>query len=168
MQTLGMKYGTKNTKERSKDCKTYGTIDLSFKLKLKLIVFFNSQFWEIKLFRHNKFLLQYRYVDKLKITMKISFAKLPYNIFKACLNLMCQQEALNHPVAVIPQGVDLAYLQTGISGVFMGFEFGDTVFFGYWSQLLYFFGLLNESCILKCFIFSTVFFGSSFIHQVLQ
>ena len=50
----------------------------------------------------------------------------------------------------------------------MGFEFRESVYFWYWSQLVYFFGLLNESCILKCFIFSTVFFGSSFIHQVLQ
>ena len=91
METLGMKYGTKNTKESNKDCKSYGSIDLSFKLKLKLIVFsfHNFSHREIKLFRHNKFLLQYRYVDKLKITMTISFAKLPYNIFKACLNLMC-------------------------------------------------------------------------------
>ena len=40
-----MKYGTKNTKEGNKDCKSYGTIDLSFKLKLKLIVFFISQFY---------------------------------------------------------------------------------------------------------------------------
>ena len=29
-----MKYGTKNTKESNKDYKSYGTIDLSFKLKL--------------------------------------------------------------------------------------------------------------------------------------
>ena len=89
--TLGMKYGTKNTKESSKDCKSYGTIDLSFKLKLKLIVFFISQFfaWGDKLFPHNKFILQYRYVDNLKITMTISFAKLPCNIFKAYLNLIC-------------------------------------------------------------------------------
>ena len=39
----------KNTKESNKDCKSYGTIDLSFKLKLKLklklIVFFISQFY---------------------------------------------------------------------------------------------------------------------------
>ena len=27
-----MKYGTKNTKESNKDCKSYGTIDLSFKI----------------------------------------------------------------------------------------------------------------------------------------
>ena len=45
METLGMKYGTKNTKESNKDCKSYGTVDLSFKLKLKLIVFFISQFY---------------------------------------------------------------------------------------------------------------------------
>ena len=35
--------GTKNTKESNIDCKSYGTIDLSF--KLKLIVFFISQFY---------------------------------------------------------------------------------------------------------------------------
>ena len=35
----------KNTKESNKDCKSYGTIDLSFKWKLKLIVFFISQFY---------------------------------------------------------------------------------------------------------------------------
>ena len=41
-----MKYGTKNTTESNKDCKSYGTIDLSFKWKLKkLIVFFISQFY---------------------------------------------------------------------------------------------------------------------------
>ena len=42
-----MKYGTKNTKESNKDCTPYGTIDLSFKLTLKLIVFFISQFYEL-------------------------------------------------------------------------------------------------------------------------
>ena len=42
-----MKYGTKNTKGSNKDCKSYSTIDLSFKLKLKLklIVFFSSQIY---------------------------------------------------------------------------------------------------------------------------
>ena len=39
-----MKHGTKNTKERNKDCKSYGT-NLSFKLKLKLNVFFISQLY---------------------------------------------------------------------------------------------------------------------------
>ena len=29
-----------------------------------------------------------------------------------------------------PQGVELAYLQTGISGVFLGFEFRKSVFLG--------------------------------------
>ena len=39
-----MKYaGTKNIKESNIDCKLDGTIDLSF--KLKLIVFFISQFY---------------------------------------------------------------------------------------------------------------------------
>ena len=35
-------------------------------------------------------------LNKLKITITSSFAKLTYNIFKACLNLMCYQEDLNH------------------------------------------------------------------------
>ena len=35
----------KNTKESKKDCKSYSTIDLSFKSELKLIVFFISQFY---------------------------------------------------------------------------------------------------------------------------
>ena len=65
--------------------------------------------------------------------------------------------------------MDLSYLQTGISGVFFWvLNFENLYFFGYWSQLLYFFGLLNKCCILKCFIFLTVFFGSSFMYQVLQ
>ena len=44
----------------------------------------------------------------------------------------------------------------------MGFEFPGPIFFEYWSQLLYFFGLLNKNCILKCFIFSIVFLGVQF------
>ena len=61
------------------------------------------------------------------------------------------------------QGVDVAYLQTGISRVFLGvLNLKILYFFGYWSQLLYFFGLLNKSCILKCFIFSTVFIWVQF------
>ena len=35
----------KNAKESNKDCKSYDSIDLSFKLNLKLIVFFISQFY---------------------------------------------------------------------------------------------------------------------------
>ena len=30
METLGMKYGTKMTKDSNKDCKSYGTIDFFF------------------------------------------------------------------------------------------------------------------------------------------
>ena len=50
----------------------------------------------------------------------------------------------------------------------LGFEFRESVFFWVLVTAAVFFGLLTKSCILKCFIFSTVFFGSSFIHQVLQ
>ena len=57
----------------------------------------------------------------------------------------------------------MAYLQTGISGMFSWvLNFENLYFFGYWSQPLYFFGLQNRSCILKCFIFSTVFFRVQF------
>ena len=38
----------------------------------------------------------------------------------------------------------------------MGFEFQGSVFFGYWSQLLYFFGSLNKSCIR---IFKSIFWA---------
>ena len=50
-----------------------------------------------------------------------------------------------------------------ISGVYFGvLNFENLYFFGYWSQLLYFLGLLNKRCILKCFICSTVFFWFQF------
>ena len=69
----------------------------------------------------------------------------------------------------LPQGVGLAYLQTRISGVFLGvLNFKNLYFFWVLLTAAVFLGLLNKSCILKCFIFSTVFFGSSFIHQALQ
>ena len=35
----------KNTRDSNKDCKLHGTIDLSFKLNLELIVFFISKFY---------------------------------------------------------------------------------------------------------------------------
>ena len=55
----------------------------------------------------------------------------------------------------------------GISGVFLGvLNFDNLYFFGYWPQLLYFLELLNKSCILKCFIFSTVFFGVEFYSPI--
>ena len=59
------------------------------------------------------------------------------------------------------QGVDLACLQTGISRVFLGFEFQKMfVFFWVLVTSAVFFGLLNKCCILiKCFIFLTVFLG---------
>ena len=40
---------------------------------------------------------------------------------------------------IYPQGVDLAYLHTGISRVsFWVLNWENLYFFGYWSQLLYF------------------------------
>ena len=53
--------------------------------------------------------------------------------------------------------VDLAYLQTGINEVFLGvLNFKNLYFFGTTGHSCCIFGFLNESCILKCFIFSTV------------
>ena len=49
-----------------------------------------------------------------------------------------------------------------------GFEFQESVFSWVLVTAAVLFGLLNKNCILKCFIFSTVFFGSSFIHQMVQ
>ena len=40
----------KNTKESNKNCKSYNTIYLSFKLKLKLTVFFISEFYASNFF----------------------------------------------------------------------------------------------------------------------
>ena len=55
-----------------------------------------------------------------------------------------------------------------LTRVFLGFEFGESVFFWVLITAVVFFGLSNKSCILKCFLFSTVFLGFSYIHQVLQ
>ena len=51
--------------------------------------------------------------------------------------------------------------------ILRGFEFQESVFLGVLITAAVLFGLSNKSCILKCFIFSTIIFGSSFIHQVL-
>ena len=59
--------------------------------------------------------------------------------------------------------MDLAYLQTGIRGVFfLDFEFQESVFLGVMITAAVFFGSLNKNCILNCFIFSTVFFWVQF------
>ena len=42
--------------------------------------------------------------------------------------------------------------------ILLGFEFRESVFFWVLVTAAVFFGLLNKSCILKCFIFSTEFF----------
>ena len=53
-----------------------------FKFQVEVNCIFHFTILRIKFFRH-KFLLQYQYVDKLKITMTISFAKL----YLSCLEL---------------------------------------------------------------------------------
>ena len=53
----------------------------TFQVEVEVNCIFHFTILRIKLFRHNKFLLQYRYVDKSKITMTISFAKLYLTIF---------------------------------------------------------------------------------------
>ena len=49
-----------------------------------------------------------------------------------------------------------------------GLDFENVYFFGTGRSRCIFFGKLNKCCLLKCFIFLTVFFGSSFMYQVLQ
>ena len=54
-----------------------------FQVEVEVNCIFHFTILHIKLFRHNKFLLQYQYIDKLKITITISFAKL----YLSCLGL---------------------------------------------------------------------------------
>ena len=57
----------------------------------------------------------------------------------------------------------MAYLQREISGVFFWvLNFENLYFLGTGHSCCILFGLLNKSCILKCFIFSTVFFWVQF------
>ena len=65
------------------------------------------------------------------------------------------------------QRVDLVYLQTGISEVIFWVLNFENLYFWVLVTAAIFFGL-DKCCIFKCFIFLTVFFGSSFIHLVLQ
>ena len=53
-------------------------------------------------------------------------------------------------------------LQTSMSRVFLGFSISKICFFGGTGHSCCIFGLLNKSCIWKCFIFSTVFFWVQF------
>ena len=68
---------------------------------------------------------------------------------------------------LIAQRLDLAYLQTRIDRVFIGrlnFENLHSLDTGHSC----FMELLNKCCIFKCFKFSTVFVGFSFLQQILQ
>ena len=84
-------------------------------------------------------------------------------------NIILKLFELEERCFLFSQGVDLADLQTGISGVFFwALNFENLYFWGTAHSCCIFFGLLNKCCIFKCFIFLTVFFGSSFMHLVLQ
>ena len=66
--------------------------------------------------------------------------------------------------------MDLAYLQTGISGVLFWVLNFENLYFLVTAQSCCIFwggGLLDKCCILKCSMFLTVFLGSSFMHLVL-
>ena len=67
-----------------------------------------------------------------------------------------------------PRGGLVIFTDRDQRSIFWVLNFENLYFFGYWSQLLHCFGLLNKCCILKCFLFLTVFFGYSFMYQVLQ
>ena len=70
----------------------------------------------------------------------------------------------------ISPGVALAYLQTGISGVFWGVLISKICIFFRTAHSCCIFGLLDKCCIFKCsaYLSVSVLFGSSFMHQVLQ
>ena len=59
--------------------------------------------------------------------------------------------------AMNPRGWTWHIYRQGSVQYFLGFEFQESVFFWYWSKMLYF-GLSNKCCIFKCFMSSTVFF----------
>ena len=82
-------------KGEQRDCKSYGTIDFKFQDCCWLIeVSCIFHFAILRMERSNCFDIINSFcstgtLNKLKITITISFAEPPYNIFKACLNLMC-------------------------------------------------------------------------------
>ena len=72
-------------------------------------------------------------------------------------------------IAVLVPGGGLGiFTDRNQRSILLGFEFRKFVFFWVLVTDAVFFRLLNKCCILKCFIFLTVFFESSFMHQVLQ
>ena len=74
-------------------------------------------------------------------------------------------------MSVLDPGGELGIFTDRDQGsIFWGFEFRKSVFFGggVLVTAALFLGFLNKCSILKCFIFLTVIFGSSFMHQVLQ
>ena len=68
---------------------------------------------------------------------------------------------VGYEILIPPPGVDLAYLQTGISGAFFSVLNFENLYF-------LFAVFLDKCCIFKCFIFFYSIFCSSFMHLVLQ
>ena len=67
----------------------YFTIDLSFKIAIGrsqlYFSFHNFKYGEIKLFRHNKFLLQYGYVEQIETNNYDFFCKATLQYFQSKL-----------------------------------------------------------------------------------
>ena len=61
-----------------------------------------------------------------------------------------------------PRGWTWQIYRQGSAENFLGFEFRESIFFWVLVRAAVFLGLLNKRCILKCLIFSTVFFWVQF------
>ena len=66
----------------------------------------------------------------------------------------------NHAEGSLPPGGGLGiFTNRDRWSIFLGFQIRESIFLWVLITAVVFFGLLNKSCILKCFIFSTVFLG---------
>ena len=95
METLGIKYGTKKMQSRATEIVNHMVpfIYVSRLLLVEVNCIFHSTILRIERSNCfdiiNSFCSTVGTLNKLKITSMSSFAKLPYNIFKACLYLIC-------------------------------------------------------------------------------
>ena len=80
-----MKYGTKKMQRRATEIINHMVVEVNCIFQLAILRIERSNCFDII----NSFCSTGTLLNKLKITITSSFAKLPCNIFKACLNLMC-------------------------------------------------------------------------------
>ena len=84
-----MKYGTKKLQRRATEIVNHRYHRFKFQdcYRLKLIVFFVSQFyaWKGQIVRHNKFLLQYRYFERIENNNYDFFCKATLQYFQSIL-----------------------------------------------------------------------------------